>query len=185
MATPRIIDTVVLRHFGTINRLDILVSRLYHYPPPRCSGEIFREVFKAAERDEEGCPRILESGILGTPREVDLRDMKTVFEIRRALSLDESESLRHLGEAEGIFLADRLHGAFITDDGIAYEFAETNLGSNRVFDTVDLLRESVAEGELDIHEAKLVADAIRNSGRFLRSGHPWTFSPEYFDIGSS
>jgi hypothetical protein len=185
MATPRIVDTVVLRHFGTIDRLDILESRLSRYPLPRCSGVIFHEVFRAAEREEDGCQRILESGILGTPHEVKLKDFRAVLDIRRALSFDESDSQEHLGEAEGIFLADRLHGAFITDDGIAYTFAETNLGSNRVFDTVDLLREGVAEGELDIYEAKIVADAIRSSGRFLRSGHPPTLWPEFFADGSS
>jgi hypothetical protein len=126
---------------------------------------------------------VLQAGIIGNPHEVEMQDLKEVFRIRGALSLNETESLEHLGEAESIFLADRLNGAFITDDTAAFAFAETNLGDNRVLDTVDLLREGVAEGDMTAHDAKLKADAIRNCGRHLRSGHPWTLTPDYFEIG--
>jgi predicted nucleic acid-binding protein len=181
MAAPRIVDTVTLRHFGAINRLDFLESRLDGYDRPRCTGAVWSELFNAAEREED-CQRVLEAGILGNPHEVVIRDFKEVFRIRAALSLDETESLQHLGEAESIFLADRLNGAFITDDTAAFAFAERNLGNYRVLDTIDLLREGVAAGDLSAHDAKLVADAIRNCGRNLRSGHPWTLTPEYFEI---
>jgi hypothetical protein len=73
-----------------------------------------------------------------------------------------------------------LNGAFITDDAEAFAFAERRFGSNRVLDTIELLRESVAADELEPSEAKQVADAIRNSGRHLRAGHPPTLTSQYF-----
>lgn len=105
-----------------------------------------------------------------------------VFRIRRSIALDESESLLHLGEAESICIADYFNGTVITDDGDAFLYAERNLGSNRVLDTVDLLREAVAAEELNPYEAKQIADGIRNSGRYLRPGHPPTLTAEYFLI---
>lgn len=183
MAAPRIIDAVTLRHFAAVDRLDILEFRLVGYEAPRCSGTVFSEVFVAAGQEEE-CERILDAGILGSPLEVELRNFNEVFRIRRALSLDETESQQHLGEAESIFLASKLHGTFITDDTAAYAYAEKYLGDNRVLDTVDLLREGVAADDLNVHVAKQIADGIRNSGRSLRGGHPWTLTAEYFEIGT-
>jgi len=100
--------------------------------------------------------------------------------IRVALGGEPGRPTEHLGEAESIFLADKLHGAFITDDRAAYDFARRRLGDRRVFDTVDLLREAVASSYFTLNEAQQVADAIRNSGRKLRRGHPSTFTPNYF-----
>lgn len=78
-------------------------------------------------------------------------------------------------------MADKLNGAFITDDYAAYDFASRRLGHCRVLDTVDVLRELVLVGYLKSSEAQQVADAIRNSGRRLRRGHPSTFTPSYFE----
>lgn len=181
MPTPRLVDAVIFRHFGAISRLDVLESRLDRYDRPRCAGAVWSELFDATDSDE-GCQRVLEAGVLGNPHEIEMRDLHEVFRIRRALSLDETESLEHLGEAESLFLADRLGGTFITDDAAAFAFAEANLGDNRVLDTVDLLREGVAEGDVTANDAKLMADAIRNCGRYLRSGHPWTLTLDYFEI---
>ena len=52
------------------------------------------------------------------------------------------------------------------------------LGSNRVYESVDLLREAVWQEELSASEAQH-ADAIRNSGRDLRWEHPTTFTAEF------
>ncbi len=101
--------------------------------------------------------------------------------IRIALSDGKSRSTEHLGEAESIFLADKLNGAFITDDHAAYDLARRRLGDRRVLDTVDLLRETVVTGYFTPSEAQQVANAIRNSGRKLRRGHPPTFTPGYFE----
>jgi hypothetical protein len=38
----------------------------------------------------------------------------------------------------------------------------------------------VATGYFEPSEAQHVADAVRNSGRKLRWGHPSTFNPDYF-----
>jgi predicted nucleic acid-binding protein len=177
---PRIVDTVTFRHFAAIDRLGVLESRLLQHDPPRCGWAVWQELFDAAT-GEEDCQRVLEAGILGNPHVVNMPGLKKVFETRRAMSIDETESNHHLGEAESIVIADLLNGAFVTDDSDAFAFAERILGNNRVFDTVDLLRECVGANYLSSHDAKNMADAIRNCGRSLRREHPSTLTPDYFD----
>jgi hypothetical protein len=135
-----------------------------------------------------GCPEcdaVLEATFLGAPYEIAPEDLAAVFRLQVALSggYNPSDPGRDLGEAESIFVADKLNGAFITDDAAAYDYARRNLGSNRVFDTVDLLREAVRDGELTSSEAQHTADAIRNMDRHLRWGHPPTWTAEYFEPG--
>jgi hypothetical protein len=178
MGEPRIVDSVTLRHFGCVDRMDILQARVYGCAPPRWTEAVQSELLDHV--DEEGCQRALAASFLGTAREVPMNELKEVFTIRRALSVDNRDSLAHIGEAESIWVADCLNGALITDDGEAFAYAERRLGSDRVLDSVDLLRESVAADEITTHEAKQVADAIRNSGRYLRAGHPPTLTPDYF-----
>jgi len=107
--------------------------------------------------------------------------MAEVMRIQIALNDGTSHPAAHLGEAESICTADRLNGTFVTDDYAAYDFARRRLGYGRVHDTIGLLRESVAISYLTTSEAQQVADAIRNTGRKLRRGHPSTFTPDYFE----
>jgi hypothetical protein len=130
------------------------------------------------------CAAVLASSFLGQPFEASLSEQAAVFRLRTAIrgaSDDEDDDpSRDLGEAESIYAADKFHGVFITDDSSAYDFARKKFGANRVMDTVDLLREAVACGELSPSEAQHVADAIRNSGRHLRWVHPSTLTADYF-----
>jgi hypothetical protein len=178
MAHPRLIDAVVLRHFGAINRMAVLGERLVHHSPPHWTGAVHEEVLSHYEDDD--CKAVLEADFLGNPFVVPMTELSEVFRIRRALSTGHDSPERHLGEAESIWVADRFNGAFVTDDYEAFAFAEKRLGDNRVLDTVDLLREAVAARELQAGEAKQIVDAIRNLDRHLRPGHPPTITADYF-----
>ncbi len=151
-------------------------------PEPRWTETVRSEVLAGIGRPE--CDAVLAAAFLGQPYEVSTGDLFEVFTLQVALrdpTDDEHDPARDLGEAETIFAADRLNGEFVTDDGAAYDFARRRLGPNRVFDTVDLLREVVAHGDITSYEAKLVADAIRSSGRHLRRVHPTTLIAAYFE----
>lgn len=178
MPDPRLIDAVTLRHFGTVQRMDIIATRLEGYPLPHWTHAVQDELLR--EIADYGCGTVLASGVLGNPYQVP--DSAQLELIRTQIALGGTAgSLEQLGEAETFLAADRLNGTLITDDFDAFDFAEKNLGPNRVLDTVDLLREAVLAGELEPSEAQQVADAIRNSGRYLRAGHPPTLTAEYFD----
>jgi hypothetical protein len=177
MVEPRIVDAVTLRHFGIIDRMDILELRLHTYPLPRWTDAVRSEILDSIH--EDGCATVLSATYLGDPG-IPIDGLAEIFRIRRALSSGEQNPKAHLGEAESIWFVDKLNGTFITDDAEACAFAEKRFGGHRVLDTVELLRESVAAGELGPGEAKQVADAIRNTGRHLRAGHPPTLLPDYF-----
>jgi hypothetical protein len=179
---PRVVDGVTLRHFGIVERMSLLEARVDGYPEPRWTETVRSEVLAGIGQAE--CDAVLAAGFLGVPYEVvDPGELAQVFRLRAALRGDagEDDLLRDLGEAESVFVADKFHGAFVTDDAIAYDFARRRLGGNRVLDTIGLLREAVAFGELVPSEAQHVANDIRNSGRHLRSGHPPTMTAEYFE----
>lgn len=181
-AGPRIIDSVTLRHFGAIERLSFLEARVVGFPTPRWTDTVRSEIWSGMQQPD--CAAVLEARFLGPPYEVCQDDLYGVLRLQVALNDDAAragEDLRDLGEAESIYVADKLNGAFITDDAAAYDFARRMLGSNRVLDTVDLLREAVGDGELSSSEAQHIADAIRNTGRHLRRVHPLTWAAVYFD----
>jgi hypothetical protein len=178
LSEPRVIDAVTLRHFGVVDRMDVLERRLAGYPRPYWTLGVQSELLDAAGLDE--CANALAAPFLRNPYVVPPEGLTEVFMLRRALTVDEHDRREHLGEAESIWVADHLNGAFVTDDHDAFAHAAKNLGGNRVLDTVTLLREAVAADELSAGEAKQIADAIRNSGRHLRAGHPPTFTEDYF-----
>ena len=68
----------------------------------------------------------------------------------------------------------------VTDDNGAYDFARRRLRPGRVFDTVDVLREAVTNGDINSGEALNLVNAIRNSGRSIRRVHPGTLLRDYF-----
>lgn len=128
------------------------------------------------------CDVVLSAAFLGLPHEIPLAALPEIYRIQVALSSGRRPAgAQHLGEAEGIYLADKLNGEFVTDDNAAYDLAVKRLGPARVLDTVDLLRECVKHREMTASEAQHVADAIRNSGRSLRRVHPFTLTAEYFN----
>jgi hypothetical protein len=179
MADPRLVDAVTLRHFGITEHLTLLKHMLSPYPPPYWTETVRSEIL--AGIGQADCDNVLAASFLGVPRQICTGELAEVIKIQVALSSGKSRGSENLGEAESIFLADKLNGAFITDDHAAYTFAGRRLGHCRVLDTVDLLRETVATGYFTPSEAQQVADAIRNSGRSLRRGHPQTFTSKYFE----
>jgi hypothetical protein len=178
---PRLFDGVTLRHFGIIDAMSLLAARVARRTEPRWTERVKSEVF--AGYGQPDCDAVLAADFLGSPYEVSNDDLVEIFTLQIALREfgdDSDDPARDLGEAETLFVADKLNGEFITDDAAAYDFARRRLGSNRVFDTVDLLREAVVYGDMTSYEAKQTADAIRNSGRYLRRGHPATLTATYF-----
>jgi hypothetical protein len=179
---PRIFDGVTLRHFGAIEALHLIEARIAGHAEPRWTETVRSEIL--AGYTQPGCAHVLSASFLGVPYTVDVADLGAVFRLRTSLADpftgEQRDSTRDLGEAESIFVADKFHGTFITDDSAAYDFAVKRLGYNRVLDTVGLLREAVAHRQLTTSEAQQAADAIRNSGRHLRREHPATFPPDFF-----
>jgi hypothetical protein len=148
-------------------------------PFPRWTETVRSEILAGIGQPE--CDNLLAAPFLGAPHQIEVIDLAEVVKIQIRLGGGIHHPTAQLGEAESIFVADRLNGSFVTDDYAAYDFARRYLGDARVFDTIDLLREAVATGYMTGSEAQQVADAIRNSGRKLRRGHPTTFPPRYFE----
>lgn len=181
MTIPCLCDAVTLRHFGTIRRLEILAARCAYLDPPHWTQTVADEIREAADLGYPGCRAILESSWLSTPVAPEgENDLRAIINLQIGLNEGRRPPTRHAGEAEGIYFAEKLEGYFVTDDNAAYDFAMNHLGPGRVRDTVDLLREAVAYGELDDGEALNIVNAIRNSGRCIRRVHPDTLLRTYF-----
>jgi hypothetical protein len=179
MTAPRLHDAVTLRHFGCIESMSILESRIADRPHPLWTFAVREEIWAGMGRHD--CDVVLSVSFLGTPYEVPVKDLPDVYRLQIALSSGRQPAgSQHLGEAEGIYVADKLNGEFVTDDNAAHDLAVKRLGPARVLDTVDLLRECVRHSEMTDSDAQHVADAIRNSGRSLRRAHPLTFPANYF-----
>jgi hypothetical protein len=179
MSEPRLIDAVTLRNFGIVEQLSVIEAVQAVYPPPYWTEAVRSEILAGIGRPD--CDNVLATSFLGTPHKIEAVDLPEVLRMQIALNYGITNRTAHLGEAESIRAADRLNGTFVTDDYAAYDFARRRLGHCRVYDTVELLRESVSIGHLTTSEARLLADAIRNTGRRLRRGHPATFTPNYFE----
>lgn len=179
MAEPVLFDTVTLLHFGAIARLDILETRFGSRPEPRWTEAVFDEL--------EACPGLPECTAalaarawLGPPISPGATDHDPIHRLHIGLNEGRRPPLDHFGEAESIYFAHKVNGLFVTDDNDAYTFAERRIGVGRVLDTVAVLRDSVAMGELTAGEALNLANGIRNYGRFLRRVHPSTLTAAYF-----
>lgn len=178
MTVPRLYDAVTLRHFGTIARLDVLEARCKYLDPPHWTQAVYDEISAAVK--SPGCRDILTVSWLASPLEPKLEDMRKILAIQIGLNDGRRPPVAHAGEAEGIYFAEKSGGRFVTDDNGAYDFATRRLGAGRVFDTVDLLREAVANGDMGDGEALNIVNAIRNSGRSVRRVHPGTLLRDYF-----
>ena len=107
-----------------------------------------------------------------------------VVRLQFALS-DVNENPRaNRGEAETIYFAMMHTGGVATDDADAYDLAlaQPELGFSRVMDSIDILRESVAAGDISAMDAHSIANAIEQSGRFLRQEHKHYRGPSYFSV---
>lgn len=180
MTIPCLYDAVILRHFGTINRLDILAARCSYLDPPHWTQAVADEIRDAANGGQPGCQAILAASWLSAPIAPEHEELKEIVLQQIRLNEGRRPPTAHAGEAEGIYFAEKLEGRFVTDDNGAYDFALRRLGSGRVHDTVDLLREAVSYGDLGDGEALNIVNAIRNSGRSIRRVHPNTLLRGYF-----
>jgi hypothetical protein len=180
MTDPYLCDAVTLRHFGTIRRLDILELRHGHLDPPHWTQAVADEIRVAAGNDP-GCSVVLAASWLSTPVVPEPSHLRGILQLQIGLNDGRRPPTAHAGEAEGIYFAQKLGGRFVTDDNGAYDFAVRRLGPGRVFDTIDVLRDAVASGEMNSGEALNVANAIRNSARSLRRVHPNTLLRRYFE----
>ncbi|MHB1129131.1 MAG: hypothetical protein ACYC06_03690 [Ilumatobacteraceae bacterium] len=183
MSGPVIHDAVTLNHFGALNRLDILESRHGGLPEPRWTEAVHEEIRKGASIAQVHCQRVLAVTWLGEPASISVEYLVEVQNLRIALNDFGPTTQTHLGEAESILLAEIHDGIFVTDDNAAYDFAQRrgNLGTGRVKDTVDVLRESVAMGEISKGQAADLASQLETHDRFLRRVHNGKLAPRYFD----
>jgi len=181
MTIPYLCDAVTLRHFGAIQRLDILATRCTYLDPPHWTQAVADEIRKGAQLGQPGCRAILAASWLSAPvaPEND-EDLRAIVRLQIGLNDGRRPPTAHAGEAEGIYFATKLEGCFVTDDNGAHDFALNRLGPGRVHDTVDLLREAVAYGDLDDGEALNIVNMIRNSGRSIRRVHPSSLLRSYF-----
>jgi hypothetical protein len=171
-------DAVTLRHFGAIARLDVLEARCRYLDPPHWTQAVYDEISDAV--NSPGCREILAAGWLSSPLAPQSEDQRKILLIQIGLNDGRRPPVEHAGEAEGIYFAEKLGGRFVTDDNGAYDFASRRLGPGRVFDTVDLLREAVTNGDMNSGEALNLVNAIRNNARSIRRVHPGTLLHGYF-----
>jgi predicted nucleic acid-binding protein len=183
---PVLYDAVTLRHFATVSRLDLLFACHSEREEPRWTATVKKEVSRAADLGRSECRSILEMSWLGEPVTPAVEDLRAIARLRVALgnagfeAEDEASDFQHLGEAESIQVALRFDFCFVTDDNDAYSLAKGRLDSSRVFDTVDLLRLAVANGDLKVSGAIDVANRIRVSGRYLRHTYDRLLTPADF-----
>jgi hypothetical protein len=180
VTTIYLCDAVILRHFGEIRRLDVLEARYGYLDPPHWTEAVADEIREASRQGRPGCRAILAASWLLTPLAPEPNELMEIVKLQIGLNEGRRPPTAHMGEAEGIYFAQKLGGRFVTDDNAAYDFAVHRLGPGRVHDTVDLLREAVSCGDLDDGEALNIVNMIRNSGRSLRRIHPSTMLRQYF-----
>ena len=145
---------------------------------PRWTDAVSAEIGQGVRLGLDDCLSVQECAWLGAPIEPDVSDLGSILDLRRALS-EGSASAGNAGEAESIYFAQRLGGAFATDDALAFDFACRRLGRDHVMDTIDLLHHAVRERIITAHEAADCACRITDVGRHLRRGRDpspgWTF----------
>ena len=168
---PILHDAVTLRHFACVAQLPLCERRHGAAAEPRWTSEVRAEVSNG-RWEQPSCADVLAAAWLGEPIEPEIDDLEGIFKLQVALNRGRTPPTGDKGEAESIFFAERLGGRFMTDDNAAYDFAKKRLGSARVFDTVRMLQEAAADGELSAREAVNIVEGIRSAGRHLRRTHP-------------
>ena len=182
---PVLHDTVTLRHFAAAGRVDVLETRHGRRPEPRWTEGVRSELTSAAVAGESHCSDVLSKTWLGCPAVPrGATELAAIFRLRIGLNTGRrSPSSRNLGEAEGIYFAEKHGGDFVTDDNGAYDFAcrRRSLGRQRVLDSIDVLRAAVAENEITAEDAAAIADDIEGAGRSFRPEHRNSRGRGYFD----
>jgi hypothetical protein len=185
VARPVLFDTVTLRHFAAVGRLDLCATFCTTHDSPRWAEGVQGEI-RAAAATEAHCQAILAAGWLGEPASVDTKGMTELIDLHTALNEGRRPPIDHLGEAESMLIAESTDGIFATDDNAAYDFAKnrSSLGPGRVIDTVEILQVLVADGDLTPRDAADVANAMAAAGRHLRRVHldHQPFTAAYFRL---
>ena len=122
MTSPRLLDAVTLRHFGITEHLNALEHVISTNAAPYWTGTVRSEILTGMGHPD--CDNVLAASFLGAPYEIEMADLRQVMTIRVALSDGTGSTTKDLGEAESIFLAEKLGGTFVTDDHAAYEYAQ-------------------------------------------------------------
>jgi predicted nucleic acid-binding protein len=142
MSSPLVFfDTVVLRNFAVVGRLDILES-LYS-GTFRWTDAVMAEV-EEAEFAEPKMGDILSAGWIPDPIVVPQAEFSDVLKVQQAVGSVLSEPLEHLGEAETIYVMETCFpdAIFVTDDRPAANMARQRKLS--VQDTAAVMRASFA-----------------------------------------
>ena len=117
------------------------------------------------------------------PEPPQLADIPSIYRLQVGLNLGVDPPEKHRGEAESIYFAEKLQLSFVTDDNGAHDFAIRRhlLGPGKVLDTVDILRQCVADYQITAHQASDIATTIENQGRSFRRNHRGMLeSSDYF-----
>jgi hypothetical protein len=180
VTTPALWDSVTLRHFAVAERLELARAIHEHRDPPRWSDAVSGEIAQGARFGLDDCVSVQECAWLGVPVEPEVLDLDPIWRFQVALSGTMRATSEHAGEAESIYFAERLGGAVVTDDKVAFDFARRRLGRARVYDTIDVLRDGVQRNLVSPNDAAEIAARISDSGRYLRSGRPPHPGATYF-----
>lgn len=184
LSGPVLHDTVTLRHFASVLRLDILQSLHGHRDLPRWTQTVQSETQAGVNAGEDYCQDILDASWLDMPYAPEEGELARVFTLQAAMNGGKhpAKANQNLGEAESIFVAEKYHGQFATDDAGAYDFAYRHLplGPVQVIDTIDILRFAVASGEMTTAEAKQTSDDMEAAGRIFRPEHRQPRDESYF-----
>ena len=181
---PVIHDAVTLRHFAAVGRMDVLEACHGHRPEPRWTEGIHAEIESAMHAGEIHCSDILDKTWLGDPVAPSGAELRDVYHLQVGLNAGMEPPKGDLGEAEGIYFAEKLGGQLATDDNNAYDFAlrRRSLGPGRVIDSVQILQTAVANGDISATEAHNIAIAVEDAGRSLRPVHRGARDPAYFNL---
>lgn len=179
---PVLHDAVTLRHFSASGSMGVLEGQHGHKPEPRWTEEIREEIASAARAGESHCSAVLTEAWLGPAATPDTKELAAIYRLQVGLNEGRQPPTAHLGEAEAIYFAEQTGGEFATDDNGAFDFARRRptLGPGRVMDSVHILRNAVAVGEITAMQAAQIAADIEAAGRYLRPEHRVARGSAYF-----
>ncbi len=167
MAAQVLYDSVTLQHLAVAKLLGLLEGMHGGRDEPRWVTAVKSEIDRGTARFAH-CRDVIAFKWLGTAQEPN--DLKEVFRIQRALASEGDSPSKNLGEAMSIALAEELDGFFVTDDRLAFDFAQrrAKLGVGRISDTCSLLDDAVSVGEITAEQRKVAHKDMIDFGRNLR-----------------
>lgn len=185
MATAILYDAVTLGHFAAAGQLHVLEQLSASRDHPRWCDEVKAEIERGYSAAGVLYLRDIldaEQNWLGAPVEPRASELHPIELIRIGLGGTSADS-RHAGEAQSIYFAETLGAVFATDDNVAYDFAKarSGLGIGRVVDTMWLLQEAVARGDLTSKRASEIVASITDAGREIRRCHDRYPKPSEFE----